>query len=141
MPVAWATNSQIAVLELRRGQCPFYEKYGYYPTNLAIIDLTGHVTARGPCIAGILAGPKGLIYVQYKQDSGLTALMDDILDKRKGSLYFSTDGGTSWQNGSPAFEDEKGNVYSFSHYAEDGTLVGPGGNAVARNLFDAQWSQ
>jgi len=141
MPVAWVDNSQIAVLELRRGQCPFYRSYGYYPTNLAIIDRAGRILRRGPCIAGILAGPRGLVYVQREQKSWLGALFGDPFDRHKGWPRFSIDKGMSWRSGSPAFADGQGNVYSFPQYASDGTLSGPSGSIVARNLFDASWAR
>jgi hypothetical protein len=139
-PFAWVSDSRIAIMELEPHRRPYYEKYGYAPTNLAVIDIHGNVVSRGPCMAGILAGPKGLIYLQYFEDRGVAALIDSVLDRRKGADYFSTDYGRTWRRGSPAFEDAGGTVYYWPDYGADGTVVDVHGRVVATNAYEAAWA-
>lgn len=139
-PFAWINNGRIAVMELRPHRCPFYRKYGYAPTNLAVIDLSGHVIRRGPCMAGVLAGPKGLIYLQLFDDRGVAAFIDSVLDRHDSAEYFSTDYGRTWRRGSPAFQDADGAVYYWPNYGSDDTLVDEQGRVVATNAFSAGWA-
>jgi hypothetical protein len=140
-PVAWIDETHIAVMELRRGRCPYYDRYGYFPTNLAIINTRGHLIRRGPCMAGIMTGPHGLIYIQYFSDDPLVAFFDAFFERSQGSEYFSKDYGGSWQRGTPAFQDANGVIYYWPDYAHDGTLVDESGRAVATSTYDADWSR
>lgn len=139
-PVTWIDETHIAVMELRRGNCPYYDRYGYYPTNLAIIDTRGRVISRGPCMAGVIAGSRGLIYLQYFDDGGPMGFFDSVLGRPSGAAYFSIDRGRSWQRGSAAFQDANGVVYYWPDYRNDGTLVDDTGRVVATSTFDAEWA-
>ena len=92
-------------------------------------------------MAGVFAGSRGLIYLQYFDDKGVTAFFDSLLGRASGADYFSIDYGRSWRRGSPAFQNAKGVVYYWPDYGHDGTLVDDAGRVVATGAYDVEWAQ
>jgi hypothetical protein len=136
----WIDNDRIATIEYRPNVCPFHRAYGFPPGGLVVIDLHGHVLERGPCMAGVVAGPRGLVYVEWKVDYGkMQSWLPYVFGRPQEHPAFSTDAGRSWHFGWPQFADDDGRVYYLTGII--GTLHDDSGAKILGGVYDAAWAR
>jgi|GEM_PF-6627829 len=136
----WIDNDRIATIEYRPVVCPFHRAYGFPPGGLAVIDVQGHVLERGPCMAGVIASPHGLVYVEWKVDyTDWKTWMPVGFGRPEEHPAFSTDAGRSWRFGWPQFADADGRVFYLTGII--GTLHDADGGKVLGGVFDAAWAR
>ena len=136
----WVDDERIATIEYRPGICPFHRTYGFVPGGLVVIDVRGHVLERGPCMAGVLAGPRGLVYVQWKVDyRDWKSWMPVGFGRPEEHPAFSSDAGRSWRFGWPQFADRDGRVFYLTGII--GTLHDPDGRKLFGGVSDAAWAR
>lgn len=123
-PAAWLDERRIAVTELRPGACPRGTKGYDEPTGLAIIDRRGRVLERGPCVFGVLAGPRGLVLAQA---FGRV-------------MRFSVDGGKTWSDGRAQFADADGKVFYQAERWDDDALYEGGKPTAFHDVHGAGWA-
>jgi hypothetical protein len=136
---AWLDDDRIAAMEYRPGSCPYHRAYGFPPAGLVIIDVRGRVLERGPCMAGLLAGPRGLVYVEWKVDYTQPASWLPFFGRPHEQPAFSTDQGRSWQFGRPQFADADGRVYYST--GTIGTLRDDTGRRILGGVYEAAWAR
>ena len=136
----WVDNDRIATIEYRPGVCPFHRAYGFPPGGLVVIDLNGRVLERGPCMAGVIAGPRGLVYVEWKVDyTDWKTWMPVGFGRPQEHPAFSTDAGRSWHFGLPQFAADDGRVYYLTGII--GTLHDDTGAKILGGVYDAAWAR
>ena len=142
-PAAWIDERRIAVTENRPGVCPRGIKGLDDPTGLAIIDLQGRVLGRGPCVFGVVAGPRGLVLAQvFTESYGPADIMAMLgLRRRRSVMQFSTDGGKTWSDGRPQFADADGNVFYQSDRCCDNVLYEGGKPTGFGDVHGATWAR
>lgn len=136
---AWIDNERIAVVEYRKYGCRFYNHYGDPPAGLVVIDLRGRILERGPCMAGVIAGPRGLVYVDYRDN--VWRFLDPLGDQPRDRMVFSPDQGRSWHVAHPEFADGNGHVFSRGDCGCDETLRDENDRALLKNVFSAGWAK
>ena len=136
----WLDDRRIAVMENRR-TCPgSVQKFGGY-RGITIIDLHGQVLERGPCTSGVLAGPRGLIYLRYHiAFDSLTSVLYALTGNPIPRMEFSSDGGRTWRDGRPQFADADGRVFYFDAQQSEGVLWVDGMPTAFRNGSSAGWA-
>jgi len=144
---AWLDDNRIALVEYRGTGCRYYAHYGDAPAGLVIIDVKGRVLERGPCMAGVAAGPHGLVYVDYfgNWKHGLVPFSEEPRDR----MVFSVDRGRSWHDGQVQFAD--GEAHAFSLAATEGhgmhdpsccnNLRDESGAALVTGVQQATWAK
>jgi hypothetical protein len=135
---AWIDNERIAVVEYRKHGCRFYNHYGDPPAGLVVIDVSGRILERGPCMAGVVAGPRGPVYVDYFVN--VWHFLDPIWDQPRDRMVFSTDQGRSWRTGDPQFADADGRVFSHGDN-HDWSLRDENGTVLVRGVWQAAWAR
>jgi hypothetical protein len=140
-PAAWLDERRIAVALYDPAHCPYQDwEWG---TSLAVIDRSGRILSRGPCVHGVYAGPRGLVLERRFIEP---SFVQDVIaaltfSKRYRSAHFSSDGGRTWRSGRPQFVDGDGRVFYVDALTDEPTLYEDGKPTAFGDGYNAVWAR
>ncbi len=140
---AWIDEHRIAVTEYAKAGCQRLPLT--WATTVTIVDPTGRVLQRGgPCVHGVIAGPRGLVLMRYRYpDVTPLEFLSDVLriERRRVLPYFSIDRGGTWTEGYPQFYDGDGRVVYYDRINDNGRLYAGGRPLALRDVHGAVWAK